>query len=86
MEDYCTVVAALMSNESFLGLEYNCTVVAMLNQLNEDTLKLGLENNSTLEAMLNPTNELKLKLGLENVSTLEATLTTECKTIDSQPI
>ena len=76
MEDDCTVVAALMSNESILGLEYDCTVVATLNPLNEDTLKLGLENDSTLEAMLNPTNELKLKLklGLENVSTLEATL------------
>ena len=74
MEDDCTVVVALMSNESVLGLEYNCTVVATLNPLNEDTLKLGLEKDSMLEATLNPTNELKLKLGLENVSMLEATL------------
>ena len=74
MEDDCTVVAALIANESVLGLEYNCTVVATLNLLNEDTLKLGLEKDSTLEATLIPVNEDMLKLGLEDVSTLEATL------------
>ena len=38
MEDDCTVVAALISNESVLELEYNCTVVVSLNLLNEDKL------------------------------------------------
>ena len=52
MEDDCTVVAAFMANESVLGLEYDCTVVATLNLLNEDTLKLGLEKDSTLEATI----------------------------------
>ena len=67
-------MAALMPNESVLGLENDCTVVAALNPVNEFNLKLGLENNYTVVAALYPLNERKLKLGLENVCTVEAAL------------
>ena len=45
-----------------LGLEHDCTVVAVLNPLNKLKLKLGLENVCTVEAALNHVNENRLKL------------------------
>ena len=39
-ENDCTLVAALMSNEHFLGLENDCMMLAALNPVNESELKL----------------------------------------------